>query len=219
MNFPHSQVLGVLLSGGKSERMGQSKALINYHGIPQWLYGLRQLKELCADCRISIQSDQQKQSLLESIPSESLHHFSPEFLVDLMELGIHGPATAFYSMAEFLGNKEAFDFVLVLGVDYPGLTTEDLIPIVKNSVNTGEISAFRNPDDGGMEPLIACYPKQSLLDYAKFHRENPHASPRKFFQSLQPALFDPLNSWTIQSVDTPEALQAMQLRIQNNSVR
>lgn len=218
MNFPHSQVLGVLLSGGMSERMGQSKALINYHGIPQWLYGLKQLQELCADCRISIQSDQQKQSLLESNPSEFLHHFSLEFLVDLMELGTHGPATAFYSMAEFLGNS-AYDFVVVLGVDYPAITSTDLIPIVEHALNTGKISAFRNPEDGGLEPLIACYPKQRLIDYASFHRGNPHASPRKFFQSLNPALFDPLNSWTIQSVDTPEALQAMQLRIQNNSVR
>ena len=52
------KLYGLVLSGGRSTRMGKDKGLINYHGIPQRDYIYNLLNEVCDETYMSIRKDQ-----------------------------------------------------------------------------------------------------------------------------------------------------------------
>ena len=52
------KLYGLVLSGGKSTRMGTDKGLITYHGIPQREYIYKLLEEVCDATFLSIRDDQ-----------------------------------------------------------------------------------------------------------------------------------------------------------------
>jgi len=68
------KLYGLVLSGGKSTRMGTDKGLIEYHGVPQrdYLYDL--LTKVCDETYISLRKEQE-----ENVP------FGFQTLVDLNE--------------------------------------------------------------------------------------------------------------------------------------
>jgi len=69
-----AKLYGLVLSGGKSTRMGMDKGMIPYHGIPQrdYLYDL--LSSVCEKTFVSLRRDQQS-----DLPT------STECIVDLDE--------------------------------------------------------------------------------------------------------------------------------------
>ncbi|MFN5889809.1 MAG: hypothetical protein ACK448_05390, partial [Bacteroidota bacterium] len=52
---------------------------------------------------------------------------------------------------------------------------------------------------------IACYPATHLVNFSSFHSQNLSASPRRYFQSLDPILLNIDQPIRIKSIDTPEA--------------
>ena len=200
--------LGILLCGGESKRMGQPKALLNYHGIPQWVFATNLLAGICDAVSISIHSQEQWQEIVAGTQSNA--PISPntnhvQWLEDDNRLGYHGPATAFFTVGNYLKQNPQFTHVLVLGIDYPALTDEDLQLLIVQSQNSGSIVSFANAEDGHLEPLIACYPATHLENFSSFHSQYPSASPRRYFQSLNPTLLTMDKPIRIKSIDTPEA--------------
>jgi len=55
------KIYGLVLSGGKSTRMGKDKGKITYHGVPQREYIYKLLDEVCDETFISIRKDQEKE--------------------------------------------------------------------------------------------------------------------------------------------------------------
>lgn len=58
---------GLVLTGGKSQRMNEDKALINYHGAPHAKYIYDILKNNCQNVFLSARKDQWKNTALEEI--------------------------------------------------------------------------------------------------------------------------------------------------------
>jgi len=56
----NAKIYGLVLSGGKSTRMGQDKGLITYHGIPQRDHLYKILDEVCDRTYLSIRKDQKE---------------------------------------------------------------------------------------------------------------------------------------------------------------
>ena len=52
------KIYGLVLSGGKSTRMGKDKGLITYHGVPQREYLYQLLEKVCERTFISIREEQ-----------------------------------------------------------------------------------------------------------------------------------------------------------------
>lgn len=199
--------LGILLCGGESRRMGKPKALLNYHGIPQWVFAANLLAGICDAVAISIHSEEHWQEIVAGTQSNS--PISPntnqvQWLEDDNRLGYHGPATAFFTVGNYLKQNPQFTHVLVLGIDYPALAAVDLQSLIVQSQDSGSIVSFGNNEDGNMEPLIACYPANHLVNFSSFHSQNPSASPRRYFQSLNPTLLTMDEPIRIKSIDTPE---------------
>ena len=61
-------VYGLILTGGKSERMGEPKALINYHGKPHAEYLYELLSGVCDQVYLSARKDQWTKTPLERLP-------------------------------------------------------------------------------------------------------------------------------------------------------
>jgi cyclic pyranopterin phosphate synthase len=60
---------GLILTGGKSERMGEPKALINYHGKPHAAFMHELMDKYCDRVYFSARKDQWKGSALEAFPT------------------------------------------------------------------------------------------------------------------------------------------------------
>lgn len=58
-----TKLFGLVLSGGKSTRMGYDKGTIDYHGIPQREYMYRLLQEVCDRTFLSLRKDQDNESV------------------------------------------------------------------------------------------------------------------------------------------------------------
>ena len=53
-----AKLYGLVLSGGKSTRMGTDKGLIEYHGVPQREYLYNLLSQVCENTFISLREEQ-----------------------------------------------------------------------------------------------------------------------------------------------------------------
>jgi len=199
--------LGILLCGGESRRMGKPKALLNYHEIPQWVFAANLLAGICDAVAISIHSEEHWQEIVAASSEDNNVHLANNpisWIVDDLSLGNNGPATALYTVGNYLKQNPRYTQVLVLGIDYPALAAVDLQSLIVHSQDSGSIVSFANTEDGNMEPLIACYPANHLVNFSSFHSQNPSASPRRYFQSLNPTLLTMDEPIRIKSIDTPE---------------
>jgi cyclic pyranopterin monophosphate synthase len=132
---------GLVLTGGKSERMGRDKALIEYCGLPHAEYVMKQLEAYCDDVYLSAKKDQWKGSALEALPT----------IEDSVEA--KGPIAGILSA--FQRHPDANWFVVACDlVHFNQKTMEQLIA---NFDSQSIATAFANKDKGFPEPLCALY--------------------------------------------------------------
>ncbi|MDO1498953.1 NTP transferase domain-containing protein [Winogradskyella maritima] len=132
------KLYGLVLSGGKSTRMGNDKGLITYHQLPQREHLYHLLSKVCERTFLSIRSNQEE---------EISQHF--ETIIDQDEY--RGPYNG------LLSAHAAYPEVawLVLACDLPLIDIKALQELVEGR-NTQKIaSAFANVDDPLPEPLCA----------------------------------------------------------------
>lgn len=140
------KVTGVVLAGGKSERMGQNKALMLYKGRPLIQYILE---------RLSTFTDQQM-----IIGEPSIYE---QFGVPVYEDRYHGkgPLAGLHSA---LINSET-DLNLVVGCDMPNIDRSVLDHLAKHVDE--EYDAYVPIHNGMMEPLFAIYHKRCSASFAQ----------------------------------------------------
>ncbi len=132
---------GLVLRGGKSQRMGFDKALIDYHGLPQKNYTFQLLQPKCHQTFVSINPQQ----------SEELPAITDTFI------GL-GPLSGILSA--FMQNPNAA--WLVVACDLPYLTDKTLDFLIQNRNSSKIATAFVSPTFSGEEqafpePLITIY--------------------------------------------------------------
>lgn len=139
--FPDIQA--VVVAGGKSSRMGESKAHINYHGMPQFQYVVNQLKTLNIPVAINAND------FLET--ENPVFADDPEFLEN-------GPMSGLLTAHKNFLEKS----ILFIGVDYPNLPTSALSDLLHVYLITGKTVCYKHPDTEFYEPLIALYEANQL---------------------------------------------------------
>ena len=55
---------GLVLAGGKSQRMKQDKALLTYHGVPEVVRVYNLIEELLGSCFVSVKADDKRDCLV-----------------------------------------------------------------------------------------------------------------------------------------------------------
>lgn len=143
------QMIGVVLSGGKSTRMGKDKGLLMLEETP-WAEGAAQkLEQIGVPFCVSINADQ--------IESYSKHFEKDRLVVDAFD--VPGPLKGLFSVH----NQFPYHDLFVIACDLPDITVElmqKLLNIFRS--HEGEHDFFTYRSEHNLEPLLGIYSREGL---------------------------------------------------------
>ncbi|QXP55486.1 NTP transferase domain-containing protein [Cellulophaga sp. HaHa_2_95] len=157
------KLYGLVLSGGKSTRMGTDKGLITYHGIPQRDYIYKLLEEVCDVTFLSIREDQAA-----TIPEN--------FQIITDENEFKGPFNGILS-AHKKHPKVAW---LVLACDLPLIDVKALKELIQARDTTKLATSFALRENPLPEPLCALWEAEGLKAAVDYMNSGQGSCPRKF---------------------------------------
>lgn len=171
-----AKLYGLVLSGGKSTRMGTDKGLIKYHGVPQREYLYNILSEVCSETYISLRGDQEL-----NMP------FGFQTLTDLDEF--KGPYNGLLS-----AHKKYPEVAwLVLACDLPLIDLNALKELIDQRDPRKQATAFALRENPLPEPLCAIWEPHALEDSVSYLEEGNGTCPRKYLINHDTKLVFPLN--------------------------
>lgn len=130
------KVTGIILSGGKSSRMGTEKGLVEYKGKALIEYSINALCSVCDELVISSGND-------------CYSYLNIPIVGD--EIENCGPIGGIYSCMKAIPS----DIYLVISCDVPNVTAQ-LFANLLNVLNQNE-AVIPVDDNGKQQPLVACY--------------------------------------------------------------
>lgn len=187
---PVDTVHGLVLSGGRSRRMGQDKALLQRDGDTQLARAVGVLQGELAKVFVSVRADQADETQRARFPQ----------IVDRYE-GL-GPVAGILSALE----SDPDAAWLIVACDLPNLDTATVRYLLDNRSGSKPVTAFRSSSDGLPEPLCAVYEPESLAIIRAFVAEGLHC-PRKMLIRSDAHLLEQPNPRALDNVNTPEDLQ------------
>lgn len=180
----------LILTGGKSVRMGMDKAFLNYHGKPQYLHLYQTLEKRGLDAYISCREDQQLD-------------LEGKIITDKF-IGL-GPYGAILSAFQSDPNAAW----LVVACDMPLLKTEDFDFLIYGRNIYKSATACYNPETGFPDPLFTIWePKihQSLLNFLALG----YSCPRKVLINTDNEVLVLPNPEILKNINTPEEKSALE---------
>jgi molybdopterin-guanine dinucleotide biosynthesis protein A len=189
-------LMGLVLAGGKSLRMGQDKGAIAYHGIPQREYAAQLLSPFCEEVFLSIRPDQ-------------LGDISSAFpLLPDTFLGL-GPLGAILSAFREKPNAAW----LVIACDLPLLHTDTLAQLVQERHCGRVATAFQSPENPFPEPLIAIWEPRSYPLLLQFLAQGV-SCPRKTLINSSIHLIHANDASALTNVNSPEEMVQVKKRME-----
>ena len=195
------ELYGLVVCGGRSSRMGTDKSLINYHGKPQRYYVYEMLEWVCDKVFISCNRGQATSIIAPY-----------QMLADQPDLENVGPMAALLTAFSAYPDK---DF-LIVGCDYPLVTTKDLKEFEKGLDRQQIASAFYNEESRMYEPLLAYYSERSGNEIQRMYRDNQY-SLQHFLKENNAEKYNPARPKNVFSVDTPEDFEMAKEKIRLKS--
>ncbi|MFZ1528789.1 MAG: molybdenum cofactor guanylyltransferase [Ferruginibacter sp.] len=180
-------ITGLVVCGGKSERMGSDKSLLAYHGLPQRQFVYDFLGEICTDVHISCNREQ----LAGMKPGYS-------FICDDKRYEAIGPMAALLTAID----KFPDNSFLLIGCDYPLFCKDDAKKLLGATGNMA--AAYYHAETKLYEPLLAIY-HPPVFKMVKREFDRGRFSLQKILQAAgaQKILAD--DSSVITSVDDVDA--------------
>ena len=177
---------GLVLAGGRSERMQTDKGALHYHSLDQRQHTAALLAEFCPDVRVSVRPDQAAE-----LPTALTA--LPDTFLGLGPLG--GILSAFQA-----DPNAAW---LVLACDLPFLTRDTLEYLVSNRQPARMATSFRSPWDEFPEPLVSIWEPRSYGQLLRFLSLG-YSCPRKTLINSDTELLAPPVPGELRNVNTPE---------------
>ncbi len=184
----HKPLLGLVLCGGKSTRMGQDKGKIIYQDLPQRVIVQNMLLPHCKLVVLSCNRDQLSDCQAQGIP-----------LPDAPEYDSIGPMAALLTAQQRFPHHD----IIALGCDYPLFDADELAHFLTKLTTKDRPQAFFN-EQGFYEPLLAFYPSHSLTQLRNQYMQGIF-SLQYFLKQNQAVKHQAKHGYKIQSVDTHEA--------------
>lgn len=183
---------GLVLAGGKSERMGYDKGMIAWHGKEQQYYLADLLENLCNDVYISCRPDQQK-------AVDSKYQTLPDTFTGLGPYG--AILTAF---------REKPDVAwLVVACDLPLLDTETLQDLKDHRNISSIATTFESPFNSLPEPLITIWEPKSYPVLLSFLSQG-YSCPVKALRNNDTTVLKTHNPEALTNVNTREEFEKVQ---------
>jgi len=189
---------GLVLAGGKSERMGHDKSLFNWHGKEQRYYMADMLKPLCDEVFISCRADQQQQ----------INSNYPALPDTFGGLGPYGAILSAF-------REQPDSAWLVIASDLPLLTEKSLGFLVHNRNVSTIATAFKSDFDDFPEPLITIWEPKSYSVLLAFLAQG-YSCPRKVLINNNINLLEAPDPAELTNVNTPEELEKVKTALQQN---
>ncbi len=177
---------GLVLTGGRSQRMGQDKASLDYHGQSQVRRAVDLLKPFCTQVFVSCREDQAQDPDRRDFPQ-----IRDRFLD-------FGPLSGILS-AQFQEPGAAW---LVTAVDLPSLDHSTLEFLIKHRNPFKFATAFRGFEDLP-EPLCTVYEPKSRQRLLQFLAQG-YRCPRKMLINSPVQVLDPPDPRTLQNINSPD---------------
>ncbi|AHJ99646.1 NTP transferase domain-containing protein [Hymenobacter swuensis] len=185
---------GLVLAGGRSQRMGQDKGKLQYHGQEQRAYAAELLAPFCQDVHVSCRPDQVVE--LEYAGLRPL----PDSFTDL------GPLSGILSALRLDPNAAW----LVVACDLPFLSADTLAHLVQHRQPARLATAFQSPENEWPEPLITIWEPASYPQLLRFLSLG-YSCPRKTLINSDVAVLPAPAPQELRNVNTPaEAEQVRQ---------
>ncbi|RYZ73795.1 MAG: cyclic pyranopterin monophosphate synthase MoaC [Proteobacteria bacterium] len=199
---------GLVLTGGKSERMKRDKALINYHGQPHALYLFQLLEKHGVRTYLSAQAGQWNGTALENLP----------ILADLTSVSgaTRGPIAGIVSAFE----KHPEANWIVVACDLVHMDETVLQQLLSRYQSDSVVTCFTNDAEDFPEPLCAIYTPQAREIFAQALSQDIRC-PVKVLKTLKPGRLNsarPPRGVDLSNINTPEQFQ-MVISSQSSSPR
>ena len=198
LNAAVPPINGLVLAGGKSQRMGKDKGMLNYHGMPQRQYMAELLNEFCERTYLSCRPDQ----------IQELNGKSPALPDTFTGLGPMGAILSAF--------REHPDTAwLVVACDLPLLDKTTLDYLIKNRNPSQIATSFKSPVNEFPEPLVAIWEPRSYPVLFQFLSQG-YSCPRKVLINSPIELLEAPNGDALKNVNTPEELEKINKIIISN---
>jgi len=184
---------GLVLAGGKSQRMGFDKGAVNWHGKEQRYHMADLMKPFCKDVFISCREDQQGdigkgyQTLIDTFTG----------------LGPYGAILSAF-------REKPDNAWLVVACDLPLLTEKTLDYLVSNRNSSSIATAYQSSFDDFPEPLITIWEPKSYPVLLSFLAQG-YSCPRKVLINSDITLLNAPNPDELTNVNTPEDAEKVKL--------
>ncbi|MEL6655368.1 MAG: NTP transferase domain-containing protein [Bacteroidota bacterium] len=175
---------GLVLAGGKSQRMGEDKGLIDYHGLPQREYLAQQLAGVCQKVFYSLRPDQEAPASGEVIRDS---------IIGLGPFGAILSAFREYPDAAWL----------VVACDLPLLDREGLQTLAQKRNPSKLATAFHNPATGRPDPLVTIWEPRAYTVLLQFLAQG-YSCPRKVLINSAVEVLQPENAQILLNANSPE---------------
>jgi len=170
------KLYGLVLSGGKSSRMGKDKGQIAYHGIPQREHLYHLLNDVCEKTYISIRKEQQ---------TEIRATFNTLLDQDRYKGPFNGLLSAHGQFPDVAW--------LVLACDLPLMDVISLRQLISERDPERVATAFAQKKNPLPEPLCAIWEPRALRSSMSNFKEGNGLYPRKFLMNSDVKLVFPKN--------------------------
>jgi molybdenum cofactor guanylyltransferase len=184
---------GLVLVGGKSQRMGRDKSNLDYHGKPQREYVCELLQKVGVTPYLSCRNEQ-----MEDL-SKLGYGLVPDTFTEL------GPLGAILSAFRARPNDAWF----VIACDLPFLNETILNELIQNRRVSANATAFLNPTNEFPEPLISIWEPKSYQTALSFFGQGI-SCPRKILINSDTHKISISNPKALMNVNTPDELIAYQ---------
>lgn len=168
------KLYGLILTGGKSTRMGRDKGQLDYHGLPQRNYLFSLAANCCEKVFYSIREDQT--STFDEHP----------YIVDRNKY--KGPTNGILSAYE----KYPDIGWLVLACDLPLLQKDCVNQLIAERDTSKLATVFATKQSKLPEPLIAIWEPKGLKQFQKAIVNKSVVGPRKFLEGSDIKIIYPL---------------------------
>jgi molybdopterin-guanine dinucleotide biosynthesis protein A len=177
---------GLVLSGGKSTRMGMDKGSIAYHSRPQREYLYEMLEAFCEKVFMSIRADQQQE-----IGGRW------EVITDNNEF--RGPFNG------ILSAHKCFPAAawLILACDLPLINSGTMAQLIEARDPGKDATAYATRESGLPEPLAAIWEPGGLEKARVYLRDSESSCPRKFLLKSDVTLLYPENDQLLCNANSP----------------
>lgn len=176
-------IKGLVLIGGKSERMGKDKSSLNYHGKPQKTYIKELLESQGIESYYSVREGKHEDEISDQYPNL-------------------GPFGGIYSAFQ----KDPNSAWLVLATDLPFVNVELLQQLIAHRNPTKVATAVKGRQREFPEPLVTIY-EPKVYPILKQHLQQGDTSPTHVLMQSDIAIVE-VDDHFIRNVNTPEEYRA-----------